>query len=79
MSLRQILLARIESYCADRGISERDFGYASVQDGRLVERLRNGKATLRLMERAEAFLDGVAPDARNSRRRHSAAPAEVAA
>lgn len=57
MRVRQILLDRISAYCRGAGISERKFGADAVQDGRLVERLREGKATLKVMERAEAFIE----------------------
>lgn len=37
-------------------MTEREFGYAAVQDGRFVERLRSGKGTLKVIEKVEAFL-----------------------
>jgi len=79
MAVRDALLSRIDRHCAATGMSEREFGYASVQDGRLVERLRIGKATLKVIERAEAFLDGKAADARSARRKAPNIRVEVAA
>jgi hypothetical protein len=56
MTLQKTLISRIETYCADHGLSDRDFGYAAVQDGRLVERLRQNLGTLKLVARVEAYL-----------------------
>lgn len=79
MTLRDLLLERIYGHCSATGMSEREFGYAAVQDGRLVERLRVGKATLKLIERTETFLDGKAEDARALRRKASPGPTGIAA
>ncbi len=79
MAIRDTILTRITAHCAATGMSEREFGYAAVQDGRLVERLRVGKATLKLIERTEAFLDGKTDDARALRRKSAPEPAEAAA
>lgn len=58
--VRHALLAEIADYCARMGITDRQFGIRAVDDSRFVERLREGKATLRVIERAEALLHGEA-------------------
>lgn len=57
MSTREALLARIAAYCEARVLSERHFGLLSVRDHKFVGRLRDGKATLTTIERAERFMD----------------------
>jgi len=77
MKVRKILHSRIEAYCARHELTERAFGYIVVQDGRLVPRLRDGVATLKVIERVEAFLDANKAPPRIVQRR--SAPAERAA
>ncbi len=38
------LIKQIEAYCARHGIAETTFGKRAVNDGKLVQRLRDGKS-----------------------------------
>lgn len=60
MRTREILLGRIAAYCAERQLTERQFGLAAVRDTKFITRLRAGKATLATIERAEAFMAAAA-------------------
>lgn len=60
MSTREAVLSRVEAFIATHAISGRQFGIKAVGDHRFVPRLRSGAGvTLRLIERAEAYMDGV--------------------
>lgn len=51
------LLGRISDYCRLAGMAETTFGRRAVNDGKLVQRLREGKRiTIDTLERIEAFL-----------------------
>lgn len=65
------LLNRIEAYCRATSMTDREFGYASVQDGRLVERLRAGKGSVRVIQRVDAFLNAKPAKAAPRKRRAS--------
>jgi hypothetical protein len=55
------LIEEIESYCNRQKISKSTFGLRVVNDGKLVNRLRDGKGiTLRTMNRIQKFLDSQA-------------------
>ena len=55
---RQDLLSRIEEYCRVAGIAESTFGRKSVNDGKFVGRLRDGKrVTTSTVDRIQAFLE----------------------
>jgi antitoxin (DNA-binding transcriptional repressor) of toxin-antitoxin stability system len=57
MDVRSLVLAEIERFLAETGMSERAFGLAAVTDHRLVRRLREGRGvTLTTIERAAAFI-----------------------
>lgn len=56
MDVQPLLLSRIETCCRRDGLTEREFGYAAVGDGRFVERLRDNKGTFKLAAKVEAFL-----------------------
>jgi hypothetical protein len=55
---REQVLARIEEFRLARSMSESAFGLAAVGDNKFIPRLRKGRATLRLIERAETFMRG---------------------
>jgi TnpA family transposase len=58
MSTRLEVLARVERFLAQTGMSERKFGLDAVADHRFVAKLRNGAGTtLRTIERAEQFIE----------------------
>lgn len=61
MGTEKDLLRRIERHCRASGIAETTFGRKSVNDGKLVERLRSGKSitleTLRKIEDALAHAE----------------------
>jgi hypothetical protein len=61
MTVRDILLTRIERFCAAHDMTERRFGLAAVGDHKFIGRLRQGKATLALITRAETFMDSYRP------------------
>ena len=51
------LLSRVTSYCRDARMAETTFGRRSVNDGKLVSRLRNGRTvSMRTAGRVEAFI-----------------------
>ncbi len=55
------LIEEIESYCNRQKISKSTFGLRVVNDGKLVNRLRDGKGiTLRTINRIQKFLDSQA-------------------
>jgi hypothetical protein len=56
------LLAQISDYCRQAGMAESTFGRHAVNDGKLVQRLREGKRiTVDTLERIQAFLGDSAP------------------
>lgn len=57
MSIQDELLADIDRYLAERGISETTFGRKAVNDWSFVGRLRGGGGvTVRTVERVRRFL-----------------------
>lgn len=57
MSTREAVLARVEAFIAERGMSARQFSLDAVGDHRFVGRLRSGSGvTLTVIERAEAYM-----------------------
>lgn len=51
------LLAEIEAFLPKRGIKETTFGRLAVNDGKFVQRLREGQnMTLATIEKAHAFI-----------------------
>jgi hypothetical protein len=53
----QLLVKRIESYCAAYDVAESTFGRLSVNDGKLVSRLRaGGSITLDTLSKIETAL-----------------------
>lgn len=51
------LLREVTGYCRDAKMAETTFGRRSVNDGKLVSRLRNGRTvSMRTAERVEAFI-----------------------
>lgn len=66
-TLTQTLLARIEAYCRDTGVTERAFGLAVVNNHKLVARLRadcgiTGQTHDRILRYIEAHPAGIAAD-----------------
>lgn len=56
------LLAEISGYCREVGMAESTFGRRAVNDGKLVQRLREGKRiTVDTLDRIKAFLADGAP------------------
>ena len=85
MDERRQLLAAIEDFCAREGMAPAAFGRKAMGDGRLVDRLRNGRrvraATLArvrrfLADRASAESEGAAPAAGSTGRQAEAAGEE---
>ena len=57
MSIQTELLAEIEAFLPERGISEATFGLRAVNDGKLVPRLRAGATiTLATLERVRGYI-----------------------
>ena len=56
-TMRESLLAAIQAYCQEHGISDSLFGMKAARDSHFVFRLRDGKGTLAKLEEVEAFLD----------------------
>lgn len=57
MATRTSFLARVDAFLRATGMSSYRFGVEAVGDGKFVRRLRTGSSvTLRLIERAEAFI-----------------------
>ncbi|WP_417733096.1 hypothetical protein [Rosistilla oblonga] len=53
----ETLLVKIEQYCENRGIKTSTFGNLAVNDGKFVQRLRDGgSVTLKTMDRLEKFM-----------------------
>lgn len=55
--IRQQILDRIEGYLGATGMAETTFGLCAVHDGKFLRRLRQGKVTLRNVERALLYID----------------------
>lgn len=56
------IISRIEKHCRDAGISESTFGLRAVNDGKLVDRLRNGGTiTLVTLAKIDATLSAANP------------------
>lgn len=52
------IIERIEAHCLRQGIAESTFGRLSVNDGKLVSRLRSGSSiTMRTFRALEAYLE----------------------
>lgn len=43
MTTRETILAEIEAFCRQQGMAESTFGRLAVNDGKFVDRLREGK------------------------------------
>lgn len=59
MSTRSFILGRIDRFLAENGMSANAFGTQAVGDHRFLIKLRHASVTLRLIERAERFMDAV--------------------
>lgn len=62
MNIQDPLLADIRRYCDVAGIAQSTFGSLAVKDSRFVERLREGKVTLRSLERVRLWIEQNPPD-----------------
>ena len=61
----EVLLREIAGYCRRVGMAESTFGRLSVNDGKLVSRLRfGGRVTLGTVERVHSFIEHHQPSAR---------------
>lgn len=57
MSIVASLLAEIESFCRERGITESTFSRRAVSDGKFVARLRAGKGiTVATVDRVRDYI-----------------------
>lgn len=57
MSATQTLLTEIENFCSSAKMAESTFGLKAVNDGKLVERVRQGgSVTLRTAEAIRQFI-----------------------
>ncbi len=56
MNLTSDLLAEIDSFLAESGMAASTFGQRAVRDWRFVERLRDGRVTVSLVERAQSYM-----------------------
>lgn len=61
MNTRDSLLAAIEAFCEQHGMSETAFGLAAAKDGHLVRHIRQTKATLKRIEKVEQFMKNYRP------------------
>ena len=53
----ETLLAKIDEYCAKRGIKDSTFGLRAMNDGKFVQRLRRGGSVrVETMDRVESFM-----------------------
>lgn len=59
--IRTSLLAAIQAYCLEHGMSDSAFGVMAARDPHFVFRLRDGKGTLAKLEEVEDFLVEVRP------------------
>ncbi len=57
------LLGRIAAFRDRHGLSESAFGRRAVNDDKLLNQLRAGRATLRTLRRVERFMADYRPDA----------------
>ncbi len=61
MKTRERIIARIERFLTETGMTAREFGLQSVGDHKFVARLKQGTVTLSRIERAEAFIGAYKP------------------
>jgi hypothetical protein len=58
MSIRTEIIARIDAWCADVGVSARQLGYRATNSGNAVRRLRLGQSIT--LDTAQKLLDYMA-------------------
>ena len=58
MTLRETLDLRIRTYLSETGMTEGRFSHEVARDYSWLGRFRNGQASLRSIERAEALIEG---------------------
>lgn len=63
MTTREALLARIELFLGQHGLSERRFGILAANDHKLIDRIRYQSVTLARIEATERFMDSYAASA----------------
>ena len=68
MSANQKLLTEIETFLKRAGMNDSSFGHKTVNDGKLVDRLRSGgSVTLNTAERIREFMAEYVPPASKRR------------
>lgn len=82
-ALGDVLVLYFDSYIAHAGIAPTAFGFECVGDGKFMARMRQGKVTLRNIERALAYVERTgsgpaAPGTRQAARAGAAVPASPA-
>jgi hypothetical protein len=62
-TMKELILAEIDTYCAERGMSPTAFGLAVRNDPGLVHNLRSGKSTITIdtVDKIRAFIRGERP------------------
>jgi len=75
MTETEQLLREIETYCAAANMAETTFGQKAVHEWSFVQRLREGRVTVRTMTRAREFIreNSASDDARSKRKRRRVA------
>lgn len=56
MDIKSDLIDQITAFLTESGMAESTFGQRAVRDWRFVERLREGRVTVTLVERAQAYM-----------------------
>lgn len=56
METRKQIVDRVELFCRRHDMSEWAFGMKVIGDHRFIPKIREGKATLRVIERAEKYM-----------------------
>ena len=61
--MKEMILAEIDTYCAERGMSPTAFGLAVRNDPGLVHNLRSGKSTITIetVDKIRSFIRGERP------------------
>jgi hypothetical protein len=65
-TMKELILAEIDAYCAERGMSPTAFGLAVRNDPGLVHNLRSGKSSITIdtVDKIRAFISGERPAVR---------------
>lgn len=68
MDIRAEIIREVEDYVATAGIAESYLGALATKDSRLVARIREGRATVRSIEKLRAYMAAVPPQPKPRRR-----------